>query len=479
MKSYGPCDPPLGGYKKLSIVIPVYNEEETVLSILDRVRAVEVSLEKEILIVNDGSTDGTRHQLMQVEGAEGIRVLHQDSNQGKGAALRRGFQEATGEIVLVQDADLEYDPSEYPRLLQPILEGHADVVYGSRFMSGPRRVLFFWHAVGNRLLTLLSNVFTNLNLTDMETCYKVFRREVLNSFELRSNRFGIEPEITARIAQRHWRTYEIPISYHGRGYEEGKKIGWRDGVAALWTILRCAFTDAGGNPDIGFVTLLRMQRLSRYAAWQADLMRPHFGKRIFELGAGTGAMSRHYTGADRLWLGEISETYRAILEDRFKHLPHVRVVPVDLESPERPAALDEDPDTIVSTNVLEHIKNQEEALRFAWETLEPGGRLILLVPAMQSLFCQFDEGLEHQRRYDAVGLAGLLEKTGFIVESTRYMNVLGALGWWFNGKVLKRKILPTNQLRLMDMLLPIVRLEYGLKLPFGLSLLAVARKPRR
>ncbi|MCA9418307.1 MAG: glycosyltransferase family 2 protein, partial [Candidatus Omnitrophica bacterium] len=227
---------------KLSIVIPVYNEENTVLSIVRKVKAVEIPLHKEILIVDDCSTDSTRKQLEKLAGDADVRVLLQEKNQGKGAALRRGFSEATGDIVLIQDADLEYDPKDYPELLRPILEDHADVVYGSRFMSGPRRVLLFWHSIGNRLLTLVSNMFTNLNLTDMETCYKVFRREVLETFELRSNRFGFEPEFTSRVAQRHWRIYEIPISYHGRGYEEGKKIGWKDGVAAFWTIIRCAFT---------------------------------------------------------------------------------------------------------------------------------------------------------------------------------------------------------------------------------------------
>ncbi len=213
---------------RLSVVIPVYNEVETIKEIVSRVQAVD--LEKEIIIVDDGSTDGTREQLQEISRAQkNVRVFYHDRNQGKGAALRTGFEVTTGDIVIIQDADLEYDPREYPVLLEPILDGRADIVYGSRFLGGPHRVLFFWHYLGNKFLTLLSNTLTNLNLTDMETCYKVFRREVLNDIQLKSNRFGFEPEFTAKIAKKGFRIYETPISYSGRTYAEGKKIGWKDG----------------------------------------------------------------------------------------------------------------------------------------------------------------------------------------------------------------------------------------------------------
>jgi glycosyltransferase involved in cell wall biosynthesis len=226
---------------RLSIVIPVYNERATVAELLRRVAEAPLpaGVEREVVVVDDGSTDGTREVLRALAAAPPpIRYFEQPANQGKGAAIRRGFAEASGEVLLIQDADLEYDPRDYPALLAPILDGEADVVYGSRFSGGPHRVLFFWHYVGNRFLTTLSNMFTDLNLSDMETCYKVFRREILDGMRLASNRFGIEPELTAKVARRGARIYEVPISYRGRTYAEGKKIGWRDGLAAIWAILR-------------------------------------------------------------------------------------------------------------------------------------------------------------------------------------------------------------------------------------------------
>jgi len=221
---------------RLSVVIPVYNERATVEELLKRVQAV--TLDKEIVVVDDGSTDGTRDLLTRLASDGSLRVFMQDQNRGKGAALRRGFAEARGAVILIQDADLEYDPADYPNLLGPIDRGVADVVFGSRFLGGPHRVLLFWHYVGNRLLTTLSNVFTNLNLSDVWTCYKVFRADVLRAITLREDRFGFEAEVTAKIARGHWRIYEVPISYHGRTYAEGKKITWKDGIRGVWCTVR-------------------------------------------------------------------------------------------------------------------------------------------------------------------------------------------------------------------------------------------------
>lgn len=225
---------------KLSIVMPVCNEKNTIHEIIARVLKVDTGLEKELIVVDDFSTDGTRDILGQLDNPR-IKVFFHPKNMGKGAALRTGFSQAQGDIVLIQDADLEYDPREYPKLLEPILDGRADVVYGSRFLGGPHRVLFFWHYVANKMLTGFANLLSNLNLTDMETCYKVFKKDVLSRIRLKSDRFGFEPEVTIKVAKLKCRVYEVPISYSGRDYREGKKIGWKDGLAAIYHLLRYKF----------------------------------------------------------------------------------------------------------------------------------------------------------------------------------------------------------------------------------------------
>lgn len=224
---------------KISIVIPCYNELKTIDKIIAAVQAVELPYEREIIIVDDFSKDGTRDHLKELDGKNNIRVVLHPENQGKGAALRTGFMQASGDVIIIQDADLEYDPNEYPRLLKPIFDDRADVVFGSRFIGGEsHRVLYFWHSVGNRFLTLLSNMFTNLNLSDMEVCYKVFKKDILAQMTLQENRFGFEPEFTAKVARIGCRIYEVGISYYGRTYQEGKKINWRDGVRAVYVILK-------------------------------------------------------------------------------------------------------------------------------------------------------------------------------------------------------------------------------------------------
>ncbi len=472
---------------RLSVVVPVYNERFTLPEILSRIQTVAIP--KEIVIVDDGSTDGTREFLRRLEAEldearragtfdekNEIRVFYQERNQGKGAALRRGFAEAAGDVILVQDADLEYDPRDYPKLLAPILEGKADAVYGSRFLGFPRRVLFFWHHVANKLLTLASNVATNLNLSDMETGYKAFRADVIKAIPIRSNRFGVEPELTAKLAKLQARIYEVPVSYAGRSYWEGKKIRWTDGVAALWTIVKYAIVDDHHDDHAGYQTLLRMSRAQRYNRWMFQQLAPHIGQRVLEIGSGIGSLTRHLLGRELVIASDVNPQYVRILADTFDRHTRVRAVPLDLGEFD-PAALAADRlDTVVCLNVLEHVEDDRAALARLHAALAPGGRLVLLVPAHQRLYGGIDRAIHHYRRYDRAELIERLRRAGFAVERASFFNRLGALGWYVNSVVLRRRRLPGLQVRLQDILVPLLRAESALPLPFGLSLIAVARK---
>ncbi|MEP6994210.1 MAG: glycosyltransferase [Acidobacteriota bacterium] len=463
---------------KLSVVMPVYNESQTIREIVRRVG--EVPLEKEILIIDDGSTDGTREVLRELDGKDGVRVFLQPVNQGKGAAVAVGFRYAIGDVVVVQDADLEYDPMEYLKLLAPIEQGHADVVYGSRFLGGgARRVLYFWHTVGNRFLTLASNMFTNLNLTDMETCYKMFRREVVQSMRIESLRFGIEPEITAKVARRGYRIFEVPISYYGRTYEEGKKIGWKDALSALWTILRHSLREAEDPKNVGHVTLARMARLEPYNRWLADRFRGALGARVLEIGAGFGNMTRHLLPRELVVASDLDPVALEYLRGSLRDNPSVRVA--SYRFPLAPAEQDEvrglRVDTIVCLNVLEHIENDTATLTDMHATLDAGGRLILIVPALPWLYGTLDEHLRHFRRYDKRELEEKIRAAGFVLEESRFLNRPGILGWYLNGRILRRRVLPRGQLAAFKLLMPLLKREERKPPAVGMSLLAIARKP--
>lgn len=459
----------------LSVIVPCYNERATVAELLRRVR--EVPIEKEIIVIDDQSTDGSRDIVARLatEWRE-IRHLIQPVNQGKGAAIRRGIDEALGDIVLIQDADLEYDPEEYPKLVKPIVDGDADAVFGSRFEGYPRRVMLFWHRMGNTFLTFLSNATTNLDLTDMETCYKVFRREVIQSIKLNSNRFGIEPEITAKLAKRGYRIYEVPIAYYGRDYWEGKKINWKDGFAALWTILRYGLLHDPSSEPRTFTQVRRRSRLKRYNRWVWDRIRPYIGERVLEVGAGSGAMTRFLYGRELVVASDKETPYVDRLRNAFRRRPGIEVDRVDLESDDSLAFTSRNFDTVTAINVLEHTVDDVGALRRAHQLLQPGGRVIVFVPAGKSLFGSMDRGIGHQRRYEKDELASKLREAGFEVEHVSFQNRMAKLAWWLNAKVLGRKALPSGQSRLFDRLVPLFRALEGENPSSGLSLIAVGRK---
>lgn len=465
---------------KLSIVIPAYNEKKTLREIVGRVLSVDLGpMEKELVIVDDGSKDGTRDILRELDGKEGIRALFQPRNMGKGAAVWAGMRASTGDVVVIQDADLEYDPNEYPTLLRPILDGEADVVYGSRFLGTPggHRVLYFWHTVGNRLLTLMSNVFTNLNLTDMETCYKAMTREVVDRLDLQSKRFGIEPEITCKVSRMRARIFEVPISYHGRTYEEGKKIGLKDAFQAVWVILRY-FRWEAPKDDVGAITLRRMSKLAPYNAWLHGRFEKHLGQRVLEVGSGVGNQTRFFVERERVVASDIEAHYVRELKTKFGNRSNVRIASFrfPLTGEDRADLLAERLDTIVCLNVLEHIEDDAGTLADFARVLPPGGHLALVVPAMPALYGTLDVHLRHYRRYDREALAKLVAGSGFAVDEVRYLNRPGVLGWWLNSRVLKRRVLPKGQLAAFRWLLPILRAEERADPSFGMSLLVLATR---
>src|SRR5580658_1533608 len=388
----------------VSILIPLYNEEEFVGALLERVLAAPLphGTGREVIVVDDGSTDGSAEIVEEFAAAHPgvVRLVRQPRNQGKGAAIRTAIEHATGEFSIIQDADLEYDPREYIQVLRPLLEGKADAVYGSRFMnSGERRVLYFWHSVANQILTGLCNVVADLNLTDMETCYKAFRTTLLQSIPIRSDRFGLEPELTIKLAKRQVRVYETPIGYHGRTYEEGKKIGLKDAFEAVYVILRYAFTRdiyKGSGPEI----LDALSGAEQFNRWMAGVIQPYIGKRVLETGAGIGNLTRILCPRrERYIAGDIDAEYLARLRARFQHRPKMEVRHCDLSNPADFEALAGAVDSVVCLNVLEHVEDEMAGLRNIYTALRPGGRAIVLVPHDQEIFGSLDTALGHFRRY--------------------------------------------------------------------------------
>ncbi len=476
-----PASDPGRAVRKLSVLMPIHNERWTLPAIVRRVLASPVDLEIELVAVDDGSTDGSRELIYQLaQQDERIKIVFHPTRRGKGAAVRTAIAHMTGDVAVIQDADLEYDPAEYPILLAPILAGDADAVYGSRFVGHSRRVLFFWHSLMNRCLTFLANLLNNLNLTDMETCYKMVRADVLKRLRLRSQTFTLEPEITCRLAQWGARIYEVPISYRGRTYQEGKKIRAIDGLKALWEMFRCKVLDPQFTDHSGYYTLASVARAQKYNRWLLEQVAPFMGRRLLEAGSGIGNLSGLFLNHDRLVLVDHEEIYVDKLRQRYGARANVRVERADLTNPDDYERWqDERLDTVVCSNVLEHLEGDVDVLRSFERTLVPGGHCILVVPAGPWLYTPMDRELGHYRRYTQEDLASKLEAAGFEVAYARTISRLGTIGWAISGHLLRRRHLSARQMIWYDRLLPLAKvLDYVLPVP-GMSLIMVGRKPAR
>lgn len=463
---------------KVSILVPVYNERTLVERSLDAVLHAPLpeQMERELVVVDDCSTDGTGAILDRIAAREpAIQLVRHEVNQGKGAAVRTAIQNATGDFCLIQDADLEYDPNDYPALLKPLLDGRADAVFGSRYLAGEqKRVLPFWHSVINKGLTLFSNMFCNLHLTDMETCYKVFRTDLLKSIPIRSDRFGIEPELTMKCAKRRLRIYEVPVSYHGRTYEEGKKISWKDGLKAVGAILYFYLVDDLYVEPYGQAFLNNLSGTPAYVQWVTSILRRHLGDRVLELSAGIGTFTGNLIGRRLHYIaGEKNPLYLHTLKNRFLRTPHVEVVSLDLDQFEPPP---QPCDTVLCINGLEYTASPEQAIQTAGRCLAPGGSLLLLVPQGPAMFGSLDRVMGHRRRFSKSQLTPMLRAAGLEAERFYQINKISAPVWYFNSRILGAARVSKLTLKIFDKTVWLWRLLDPI-LPWnGLSLIVAARK---
>jgi len=466
----------------LSILIPVYNERTVVERSLDQVLAAPLppDVERELVIVDDCSTDGTWAILQRLaESDPRIRLYRHEVNQGKGAAVRTAISKATGDFCLVQDADLEYDPFEYPKLLRPLLDGRADAVFGSRYLAGEQmRVLPFWHSMINKALTGISNMFCNLKLTDMETCYKVFRTDLLKSIPIRSDRFGFEPEITMKCSKRKLRIYEVPISYHGRTYEEGKKIGWRDGIKALGVIVHFWLIDDLYSEPYGRAFLNNLTGTPQYLSWMTRKLRPFVGDTVFELGAGIGNITGRLMGRRLRYIAaERDPLHLHALRNRFLRTPNVQVARIDPNNDADFEPYRSSFQTALCLNVLEFAADPVQVIHSLYSVLVPGGSVVVLVPQSPSLFGSVDDTLGHKRRFSEAELRALVEAEGFEVAQFSQLNRVGKPAWWFYGKAIGRTQISKVTLKLFDKTVWLWRRIDAIFPWNGLSLILVARKP--
>ncbi len=463
---------------KLSVLIPVYNERRTVRTIFRRVLQATLPVAIEVIAVDDGSSDGSFEILEELALSDPrIKVFRHTQNQGKGAAIHTAIKEMTGDIAIVQDADLEYDPAEIAKVIEPILDGRAEAVFGTRFGGSEcHRVLYYWHSVGNRLLTWLTNIVCDVNLSDMETCYKAVKADILKQTPLRCKRFGIEPELTVRLAQWGARIYEVPISYSGRTYAEGKKITWKDAVDALRVLIWAGFLDKQFTTHDGYYVLsaIRGSGLNR---WMFEQFSKFVGNKVLEAGCGIGNLTSLMLNRDGLLCVDVDPLYIEMISRRFGHLENFEASLMDLCDNDRYDEFEKSNfDTIICLNVLEHLPDDEQVLRNFYRSLSAGGHAIVLVPQHPWLFSAVDTTVGHYRRYTKDELAKKMKAAGFTIVSMQDFNKLGVPGWLYN-KVLGRKYLSPNQMWCFNLVLPIAKLVERVGVLPALSAIAIVRKP--
>ena len=466
---------------RLSVLIPVFNERHVAEASIRRVLALRDDLisSLEVIVVDDQSTDGT-WEILQRLATEDDRVvlLRNPRNMGKGAALRQAIAHSTGDISIVHDADLEYDPGDIPSLLVPFAKEGADAVFGSRYLSAPyRRALMHRHTTINKILTSASNWLTDLNLTDLETCYKAIKTDLLKSIPLRSNDFRFEVEITFKLAKRRARVFEAPIRYLPRTREEGKKIRARDGILALGAMFRFwLIDDIYMEDEYGSRILSSLENARRFNQWMGQTLRHLVGDRVLEIGAGIGTLTNQFIPRERYVASDINPHYLRYLESYSYGKPYLHVLRVDAGEPEHFEGLESKFDTAIMLNVLEHVPDPGVALRNLWKALEPGGKAIILVPQHPSLFGSFDEVLQHRERYTRAKLEKELSEAGFSVEKVFDFNRFSVPGWWLNGKVLRRKNFSRFQLKALELAMPALRRIDRLWPWGGLSIIGVGVK---
>lgn len=423
------------GLQRLSILMPVFNERWTVGDVLNRINATPISIAKEIIVIDDGSTDGSADYVATLcRQMPGLRLIRQPRNAGKGSAIRRGIEEMTGDVAVIQDADLEYSPDDLPALLQPLLDDQADAVFGSRFSGSSRRCLPFWHAQINRALTLASNMVTNTNLTDMETGYKVVRADILRELNLSSRSFTLEPEITCRLAQWGARIVERPITYQGRSFEEGKKIRARDGIKAIATLLRCRLVQRNFTEYPEDAAQRSLRHAHRFHQSMVDMASPYLGERLLDAGAGAGNISGLLLKRPRLVLADINPHHVRRLKQRFANRSNVRIEHADLTDRSIVDTFaDEQLDSILAANTLQQLGPDFLVLRNFYKLLPAGGRLVAFVPLDMRLMNSLDNAIGNERRYNAEHLCRLMERAGFEIAASQNFNRLGSAGWWMQG----------------------------------------------